>query len=1033
MRGFLVLAIGLLWSFATAQAPLFQRITERDGLVFREVHDICFDDRGMLWIGTAMGLSRYDGSGFRTYSTGDGLPAPRVYDIEVDSTGVLWLATPNGLASLDPRTDVVKTWQMDTSANALARSNRLNSVQPLVNGIVLCGADNNTFRVDTRTGKVRPLGDLGEGTVLVNNRCMLADSAGMGTWFATTTMGLSYYDAVRDTVFWRGNDPTKHPMLNGLPVSNLVKDANGTVWMDDIRDGGVHVYRPRNKLLEHWPHIPGHPELRYPNGMLSMLIDPLGRLWIGDWVGNPMIFDPRNDQAIPLPYTTSDPAALVDRSITSMALNERGQIWLGTLNGLSAYDPDRSTFQHISSKDLFQGRSVFLSTIAEDEQGRVWVGSDTGLVRLDPQGTPALYLQVVQDGKLQSVSDLVHGSGALWAGCTGGLFRIDTGTEQVTRLEDPRAPDMNTGFAAALAIDRLGRIWSARNRGRIHRYDPTQDTHHVFFNDSSLAGGPPPGNINDVLCASDGTIWLAHETDGLVRMDPETGACTTNLSDVRAGVVAGRRILTLAEDLTGRIWYMADGVGLVRYDPAQKKYTTYTAEHGLPIPAGSGILVDSRGQLWIGLLNGLVRFDPDQERFIRLDIERGQHYNDVGHGALLARNGEIWITNQNDLMHFDRSQIQDRTPPTKPLIHALFSYGTRLQIPEAGPLVLDHEHDQLLFRFASFDLPGRIVRYAFREVSDGRWNEGREGQVTLGQLKPGSYHYQVRTMADDGQWSDTADLFIIMEPPWWQRFGARVTFAVLLAVAIVLLFRLRLNLIRKKERRQEALARTVNELKLRALRAQMDPHFIFNCLNSIDKYIVMEQSEEASRYLNKFARLIRLILNQSDHVTVSLDKEVELLRYYLELEALRFENPFSFTVSMDPMLEREEPELPAMLVQPYVENAIWHGLQHKQGSGHIRVEFRKLADTMVVTVEDDGVGRAEAGRIKAMRTTLHSSKGMQVNADRMKLMEDLSRSGTTVYIEDLIDRSGTPLGTRVTITLPLEALQKENWAEQELA
>jgi len=176
-----------------------------------------------------------------------------------------------------------------------------------------------------------------------------------------------------------------------------------------------------------------------------------------------------------------------------------------------------------------------------------------------------------------------------------------------------------------------------------------------------------------------------------------------------------------------------------------------------------------------------------------------------------------------------------------------------------------------------------------------------------------------------------------------------------------------------------------------------------------------------------------LILNQSDHVTVSLDKEVELLRYYLELEALRFENPFSFTVSMDPMLEREEPELPAMLVQPYVENAIWHGLQHKQGPGHIRVEFRKLADTMVVTVEDDGVGRAEAGRIKAMRTTLHSSKGMQVNADRMKLMEDLSRSGTTVYIEDLIDRSATPLGTRVTITLPLEALQKENWAEQELA
>ena len=205
----------------------------------------------------------------------------------------------------------------------------------------------------------------------------------------------------------------------------------------------------------------------------------------------------------------------------------------------------------------------------------------------------------------------------------------------------------------------------------------------------------------------------------------------------------------------------------------------------------------------------------------------------------------------------------------------------------------------------------------------------------------------------------------------------------------------------------------------------MDPHFIFNCLNSIDKYILMEQGEKASHYLNRFARLVRLILNQSDSVRVPLEKEAEMLRYYLELEAQRFKDPFSWEVKVDPSLLPAEVELPTMLVQPYVENAIWHGLQHRPGSGKLLVEFRRLGNDVECVIEDNGVGRDASARINAERGRVHQSKSMQVNADRMKLFAETHSSGVRSEIMDLKDEQGIAIGTRVHLVLPIDGSDDE--------
>lgn len=1033
MRALLLALPLLLLSGLRAQVPLFQRITEKDGLVFNEVHALRFDQRGVLWIGTAMGLSRFDGSGFRTYARAQGLPAPRVYDIACDSTGVLWLGTMNGLVRLDPRTDSLRSWLMDTAGTAAPVANQVVGVRALANGKVLCVGRGVLFVCEPATGQVRRIRTDDGRDVTAYHYGVLTDSAATGSWICMDGVGVGYFDAATERITLPSSGH-RHPLLRGVRASHLVRDQRGRIWTDDLSDGGMNLYRPADGALQHWSHVPGAKELVYDQGLVLLHCDEEDRLWVGDWILPPCLVNLKDSTWVRLPADPDDPATLTHGTITSCAHDARGQLWLGTLNGISVHDPERFKYARIRIPQVMGEPKAWPSGMAEDEAGRVWLAVRPDLVRLDAQDQVEERVSLKAGKDAASVYDVIHANALLWVSTSKGLFRFDPATGERALVHGAGSALHGIPFGW-LRGDRSGRIWGLQpfDRAAIRCYDPRTGGTRLYAPDSTDIDGSPYGTFHDLLCASDGSIWMGSEGAGLVRLDPASGAFISNIPDIRARRVQGIRVLCLAEDASGRIWYMADGVGLVRYEPGKGSYKVYDSAHGLPIPAGSGIAVDRQGRLWIGLLNGMACFDPEQERFIPVDVDRGQESNDMGRAVMTRRNGEVWMSQWQELIRFDPAGASMRKPPLAPVITGIWAYSDRLLPAPGGELRLRHTQDQIRIRYASFDAPGRIKRYFVRVLPDSAWQEGDEGDVTISKMAPGRYRYQFRTLSDDAQWSPITELAVRVVPPWWQTLVARIAFALLLATAIVLAFRLRLDWIRRRERRAEAMERTVNDLKLRALRAQMNPHFVFNCMNSIDKYILMNEPEKASRYLNRFAKLVRLILNQSDSVSVPLDKEVEMLRYYLELEALRFEEPFLFEVAADPLLLNEDPELPAMLVQPYVENAIWHGLQHKRGRGRIRVEFRKLGDNLVVTVEDDGVGRAEAARIKAQRSAAHSSKAMQVNADRMRLMEELKLGGASVAIDDLMDREGRALGTRVTITLPMDALRDEAWAEREEA
>jgi tetratricopeptide (TPR) repeat protein len=209
----------------------------------------------------------------------------------------------------------------------------------------------------------------------------------------------------------------------------------------------------------------------------------------------------------------------------------------------------------------------------------------------------------------------------------------------------------------------------------------------------------------------------------------------------------------------------------------------------------------------------------------------------------------------------------------------------------------------------------------------------------------------------------------------------------------------------------------LSALEMKALRSQMNPHFIFNCMNSINRMIMSGEKEEASRYLNKFSRLLRLTLENSEHSLISLEDELSMVEAYIQLESIRFKGKINYEIDVDEMVDTSSTHLPSMVLQPFIENAIWHGLMHKSEPGRIRILIRQEEEELKCTIEDDGVGREMALRFSD-QANKSRSLGLKITEERLKLISK-QKLNELIQIVDLKDSFNQALGTRVNISIPL--------------
>ena len=214
------------------------------------------------------------------------------------------------------------------------------------------------------------------------------------------------------------------------------------------------------------------------------------------------------------------------------------------------------------------------------------------------------------------------------------------------------------------------------------------------------------------------------------------------------------------------------------------------------------------------------------------------------------------------------------------------------------------------------------------------------------------------------------------------------------------------------------LSEELQTLEMKALRAQMNPHFLFNCLNSINTMILNDEPDNASKYLSKFSKLVRLMLENSEQPEISLKDELETLEAYIQLESIRFNHKMEYKIEVDANIDQEATYLPSMVLQPFVENAIWHGLLHKDKKGRLTIAVNENTDNLLCSIIDNGVGREKSMTFRKQVGLKKKSMGIKITSERLKLLTK-QKIKDVINIIDLKDKDNNPLGTQVNIQIPL--------------
>ncbi len=529
--------------------------------------------------------------------------------------------------------------------------------------------------------------------------------------------------------------------------------------------------------------------------------------------------------------------------------------------------------------------------------------------------------------------------------------------------------------------DKRGYLWVGTHEKGIYILDPTtnKEIHHIAN----------PSAIRNITRGPGETLWIG-TSQGLfvasvsgrydkIEPKPYIAADGSNL--------AGRHVWNVEQDGAGNWWFGTTDRGLYLLEKSRKKLVHLSKREGLPADAICGLLKDRSGALWVSTVNGLARYNQDSHTFTIFKEEDGLISNDFNFNACAAgADNELFFGSKLGMISFNPEQVLSKDTSAKLAFTSFRIWGREAlyDMNNTGEMLLKPGEDFFQVKFALLDYTNPST-HRFRYRLDGFDREWiytdiyNGSQATYTKVPPGNYLLEVQSSTDGIVWrAQTSRLPIIVKPAFWQQTWFQVVaVAVLMSIAFLLGYR-KVQRVIKGAVEKRAIRQQIVELELKALQAQMNPHFIFNSINAIQHYIVKKDVVQANDYLTKFARLMRFFLESSKNSFITLEDELELFELYLALEKLRFDDQFTYTIYRAPDIPREEVEMPTMLVQPFVENAINHGLIHKEGSGHLEIRVSLTNDILHWSVDDNGIGREAAARLRNVINHKHRSRGMEL-------------------------------------------------------
>ena len=985
---------------SVGQQRNFLSYSLQDGLPQSQVYAIAQDKDGYLWIGTqGAGIARFDGENFERAS----IPLSDNYiNAMIMYRGKTWIGGNTAVSISSKDTTYTLAWP-----NGL--SHKVTSLSADNQGVVWVGTEKGLFFVETQKTSMQ----LKKYQKLRNAHIRSFYFSEKEQWVATNTGA------------WQLNGNVRYSIKNGLEsndVHAIFRDVIGRLWVATF-NGRIALFDTEEKNYLGTIKIPrnGHPQTIHQ-------VDD--HVWIGTINNGIAVYniDSRKWMSI------DERVGLSAKNIKVIYRDSWNNLWIGT-SGDGLLKAIGQEFVHYGLQAGLKGDNVY--SVYQDRQARLWFSeSGYGVSVLDSMGLHHFgAAQGFSNVKCKAIKE--DDFGRIWIGTDGsGLaFRDTSGFHFLS--ENNGLP---SNWINSLVIDTAGNVWAGTYGNGLAKIVAKDSLGFDIF-PYGKAEGLPELKIQTIKASPDGDLWFATRGGllGYYKSDFETVVFNQKNGLPNVDI----RSITF---LNQQVWVGTAGHG-VYYANWQKRPVVFkkmnTKKNKALNQMSSNIYFlkfDDNDQLWVGTERGLNRLKLDHHSQVidykYFGVEEGFVGIETCQGAICqGKKNDLWIGTMNGLMKYQMTkESQVVQPPTirfddvqlfyKSLDETVYKNWSLAEGGIKSGLVLPHDKNHLGFRLSGVNLARpKKVKYRWQLAgSETIWSPlSISSSVNYANLEPGSYVFKAQACLDAEMCSMIITALFTIEKPYWETwwFRALVGCGVLLFSFLFYWFRI------KAIRRQEQAKRKELELKnhlltveQKALQLQMNPHFIFNALNSINGLVALKDFAQARTQINRFAVLMRQILSNSRKEKISLDEEKKTLENYLTMEQFCRADVFEFEISISEEIDEEEVEVPPMIIQPFVENAIIHGVSHLDGKGKILIHFRQQGEILVCEISDNGVGRKKSAELREKRNPSHQSTAMAVTKERLDALF-AERIGNSIEISDIVHENGVVSGTKVTLRLPI--------------
>lgn len=999
-------------AFVSAQLHIsqFTKYTTREGLSNNRVHDICQDSNGFIWVSTEYGLNRFDGTSFINLSSiNDQFTKADQFISTLKNVGQheLGIGTQYGAYLLNTTTYQLTPLTFEVDDNLKYWAYNIADIQRDIEGNY--GLSTKTgFYIFDSTGKLiddlayYTAADIGKAWMLYGRFIYILPN---GQMLQKNNEGYNVFDLTTHRI-------QKNPASPELETRLMMEDPE--IDMVSIPGSGVAYLSVRQQklVIQNLPTgrsftLPVEKTLfenLYWRSTIMVLDD--STLVINGKKGLYTFHYSLANETI----TAGNELLLPDLSITSFYIDQENRIWIGTSNGLYKQNTEpiitqtrvekEDTTRSLTIRYMEHGDSVWYVTTNQD-----------GLLILDEK-TMAIREQflfkkedkILALGKILTFSDDI-----LWIASYRGLFSFHKTSHEFKPLIFENCPDCTVNmYVQDIYRSRSGEIWVTGNEGnRAYKIDPQGKTITRIKNDpeNEKFRVNIPFRISE---DAEGHIWfcgdaMARYNIRLERVDSLIEKLPLQRNFKKPYFMHRNSVNDLWFTTNSDNWHVLKANGEQelfsddRLSPSINIYQTmiddvlhYISEQGQLITLNTltrDYRILSYGDGW------------DNERITSIGFFKDQHTND------------ILFAGDNIIYRFASGQPLTQCNNT-PFISAIDVFGKKVIDLPGEQVIFQSDENTMLLKFISlnFNDPGnQLFSYKLEGNQPSSWISIDKPEILLTQIPPGKYKLILQVASKNQYWPPSYRTYSFsVLAPFYLRWTFILPMIVLCGLLIWAVIRYRV----KEMRTISNLDRMVVEYELKALHAQMNPHFVFNCLNSIKEMIMSKDNKNANIYLNKFSYLLRSTLDQSKLTFVTLSQIIDYMRNYLEMEQLRFDH-FKFTIETDPALNTDCIVMAPMLLQPIVENAIWHGISSLKDGIQIQLRFYSQGDTVTCEVEDFGVGILQPGHKKTAKD--HEPTALSNIRKRIEL---LNRKHEANYQLIFIDKSqqSTDHGTIVRLS-----------------